>query len=545
MYIFNKKEANYKNDYVKITEDLNEAQRDKDEEFLRKRISVLSRYDLFFLLYFVLDVRPINHPWLVDRVREIEDSHDRTLDLWAREHYKSTIITYALTIQKILKDQNVRCAIFSNTKGLAKKFLRRIKLTFQTNELLKATFPEILYENPETQSPKWSEDDGLLVKRTGTASFQEMTLEAHGVTEAMPVGMHYTERIYDDLVTWDSTRTGEQIRKTKEGFEMSHNLGITKGVGNEGYVRIIGTRYDFHDLYSDLIKGGDWNVREHPGDQAPKCYLSEAVKKHPRYVAVDKPFWDEEIIDQKKKDLGKYTFATQISLKPVSEDEQRFEIDWLQYYTVAPSPLNKYILVDPAGDSRKKGSSYTVMHVVGVDWNKNKYLLDMARDKLSMKEKWEVLRDLFLKHSEGSSTVMNVGYEKYSMQADIAAIQEWQLDEHIVFGIQELGGNVSKKDRIRNALVPDFQYGKWYLPKEYWYTDKQGKTRDLIKEFIEEEYKHFPNVTYFDMLDALARIGDEKLGVVYPSAPARVVEKTTLPYWMPTRRKRHLNWMAR
>jgi hypothetical protein len=63
------------------------------------------------------------------------------LDLWAREHYKSTVITFALTIQDILNDPEITVGIFSHTRPIAKAFLRQIKQEFETNEDLKAGFP--------------------------------------------------------------------------------------------------------------------------------------------------------------------------------------------------------------------------------------------------------------------------------------------------------------------------------------------------------------------------------------------------------------------
>ena len=132
---------------------------DNDTETLRW----LCLNDLFFLLVVGCRREDANREWIYDRCREVQGDCDGRLDLWSREHYKSTIITFALTIQEVLRDKDITVGIFSHTRPIAKAFLSQIKREFEMNEFLKGLFPEVLWKNPKKESPKWSLDDGIIV----------------------------------------------------------------------------------------------------------------------------------------------------------------------------------------------------------------------------------------------------------------------------------------------------------------------------------------------------------------------------------------------
>ena len=166
--------------------------------------------DLFWLLVYGLGRADANNDFVFDRCAEVQASPNGHLDLWAREHYKSSIITFALTIQDILNDPEVTIGIFSHTRPIAKGFLRQIKREFDGNETLKALFPEILWAKPDKEAPKWSEDDGLVVKRLGNPV--PSTVEAWGIVDAQPVSRHFSHMVYDDVVTAGSV-TGPDMMK--------------------------------------------------------------------------------------------------------------------------------------------------------------------------------------------------------------------------------------------------------------------------------------------------------------------------------------------
>ena len=73
-------------------------------DYVRDVEARIGRLDLFLLLVRLLRRPDLNKDWLFERCREVQANPNGYLDLWAREHGKSSIITFGLTIQDILND---------------------------------------------------------------------------------------------------------------------------------------------------------------------------------------------------------------------------------------------------------------------------------------------------------------------------------------------------------------------------------------------------------------------------------------------------------
>lgn len=469
-----------------------EVLQDRDE----KAMVELCQEDLFFLLTVGCKRKDIDRDWLYDRCREVEASPDGHLDLWARDHYKSTIITFGKTIQDILEDPEITVGIFSHTRPIAKGFLEQIKREFETNTFLQNLFPEVLYKEPHKQAPKWALDSGIIVKRKTNP--KEATVEAWGLVDGQPTGRHFMLKVYDDVVTMESVTTPDQIKKTTSAWEMSQNLGS----GDRTKRRYIGTRYALHDTYHDMMK------RE---SVVPRIHTATTSGEYPGEPVL----LSVEVLAQKRKDMGPYTFGTQMLQDPVADKAMGFREGWLKFYERSDSvsayaSWNKYILVDPAS-KKKSTSDYTVMNVWGLAPDGNYYLLDAIRDRLNLTQRSAKVFELRRKWSP-----MNIGYEEYGLQADIEHIEYVQGKENYRFNITPLGGSMPKNDRIQR-LVPKFEQGLIYLPKILRFINYEGRSVDYIEAFKTEEYLAFPVSKHDDMLDCAARMLDAAMDVKFPT----------------------------
>ncbi len=86
----------------------------------------LCKTDLFFLLTEICSRKDVDNDWIFDRCVEIQRDPDGFLDVWARFHYKSTIVTFAKTIQDILINPNETVGILAFNRPIARGFLRQI-----------------------------------------------------------------------------------------------------------------------------------------------------------------------------------------------------------------------------------------------------------------------------------------------------------------------------------------------------------------------------------------------------------------------------------
>ncbi|MBL0320568.1 MAG: hypothetical protein IPP74_14930 [Alphaproteobacteria bacterium] len=462
-------DCKYRFDYYRLMDDAirfngyNDIQRKKFP--LENEINLwrnVIQQDLWFFVYFVMKNPLANHPFIVEACKEIQNTTEDTLQVWARDHLKTSIISVARTCQKILNNPEKRIGIFSAVRPLAVKIQNQIKQLLETDFLIRS-FPDILYVDPYKEAEKWTEapEGGLIVKRKG--SYHEPTVSSWGLIEGMPTGDHYTDMIFDDIVTNDH-QTPEIIQKIKDNFEMAGNIGT-----RDCQTTVIGTFYRHDDPLVHIME---------KTDPATGLRLFKTVKKT---ATEDGSFRGASVfLPEKtlaKKRAGKiYFFFCQQLLDPTPRGQEKLNKDHLILCKRSdlPERLYKFMLVDGSGDAGRRhdrAADAWALGVIGVepyrdrDGSNNIYILDLKIAEMDLVTAQNAVVEMYCRNGR----ILKLGVEKVGMsttEIHIAAALRAR-NRHVSVDIGNLQilnpAKRSKEYRIESALSWPLKNGKIHI----------------------------------------------------------------------------------
>mgnify|MGYP003393408854 CR=1 FL=1 len=468
-------------------------------------IPVVSMYrqfiqrDLFFLAFFIMENPLINTPFGVAACRLIEAGYkDMTLDIYARGHLKTFLLSQAETIQEIVKNPELCQVIFSYKKPKADDIVASIKRTLE-KPIMVQCFPDILYENPDRESPSWSIQNGIMVKRM-SVSRKEKTVESYGIIEGMPTGGHWDRLVYDDIETADLAKNPDQLQMLIEMFNYSQNLGAP---GSRK--RVIGTYYSHCGL---LVY-----IKEKKDIQGKAMYHSRIIPATDDGTINGKPiFLSQEELDVLKADN---TFNQMQLCNPTPMSE--IKLDFSMIHPIEPKflPKNrlKFIIVDPAGDETvQKGAgndSWAILCLSvkpGMDelGNSEVYIEDMISDTMGLSEAIDATCQMYMRNGR----IQVIGVEKVGNDTTYEHIRKAlkAKGRHIEIGRGRRLGSMmllspagrAKNRRIEAALGWPLNNGKLF----YSTAINAAKI-----ELVHLEMNKFP-FFHVDILDAWAYLYD-------------------------------------
>lgn len=321
------------------------------------------------------------------------------LTLLPRDHQKSAMIAYRVAWE-ITRNPSIRILYISSTANLAHRqvgFIKNILLS----DAYRYYWPEMVHPE-ETQRERWTQTEFCVDHPKRKADMiRDPTVFSAGLTSTI-VGMHCDVAVMDDVVVMDNAYTDDGRERVKLQYSL---LSSIEGADSKEWV--VGTRYHPRDLYNDLL---EMQVELYGDDDAVTGYdpLYEVFERQvedrgdgagqflwPREKQADGSVFgfDKDVLARKRAQyLDPIQFRAQYYNNPNDYETARIKRDLFQYYDpkylhrldgrwhFKNRKLNIFAAVDFAFSLNKR-ADYTAIVVVGVDADRNYYILDIDRFK--------------------------------------------------------------------------------------------------------------------------------------------------------------------
>lgn len=296
----------------------------------------------------------LEHTGVLKALREGIDVGTFTADIgivMPRGSLKSTIITKLFSVWLSLQDPNIRILIVGNTAPNAAKKLDDIRGLWDTNDLLRAMFPNLL----PTRAQSWT---GLAAELNRSKSFPEATYESAG-TKTKVTGRHFNVTLQDDTVAPEKDEMQEEVvLPSRESLEQaigwhksSYPLLVPKGVR----IRIVvSTRWADDDLIFHIRnKERGWFIVDIP---ATKDGTEDG---EPNFTM----FYSKQELQQIKENIGSYMFSCLYLNNPLPPGSRLFSAAHFQSYTddQIPAEAGYYISIDPAISEKEKACETAII----------------------------------------------------------------------------------------------------------------------------------------------------------------------------------------
>lgn len=427
-------------------------------------------------------------------------NNQASMDLAPRGHGKSTIGDVDFCITKVLRNPDIRIMIGSKTQTQASAFLKEIRTHFEQNVNLIRIFGDW----KKSRDNVWNDKEFTVNRRTVIK--KEATVSALGASGAV-VSKHFDIIIGDDLVGFENARTEAQRKVLKEWFYSS----LYPTLEPDGEIHILGTRYSPMDLYEDLIKSKNYKVNVQQAitikdGQEVSLWESKFSLEKLRSIREEAGLIIFNMQYQNNTELAKGKIFKYKYFKHFEEYEVDYALNRVRVKVLDAQgvpfwiPVRIYMGADLAiSEDETSNNDYFVLTVIGVDKNKNVYVLDYLKERLSFNAQLNAILDY---GRNKFPMVERIGVETVQYQKSLAQ-EIRRLSLLPVINIQTSKDKVTRAMR-RSAL---FENGK------VWFR--------IGMDDLEECLLLFPEVDHDDLFDGL----DFALTVADQGNSARVLNR--------------------
>lgn len=439
----------------------------------------------------------------------------RVLILDPRGFLKTTINAQTHMIQWILNYPDIAAMIIQSNSEKAEAILGEIKKHFQANTMFRTLFPE---HCPQKRPFDWGTKAAFTTEARGNISRKEETLMTGSIDKGSS-GYHFDLIKFSDIVEPNNVKTPDQIRAVIEAFGMFENLLVRP----DSWIDVEGTRYDFSDLYGELIKAEEQRLKR-GAEPRWSIHVRGVYKKNlpdgqeEKFVPkeLDYPYlldetgqkiswwperWPTKLLEERRLDptIGEYTFATQQLNNPVDVGDEQiaFPVNkefpkWIsrKNYRMNVRVVHKTMTVDTA-ETNNQRSNKSAITVVAWDQYGRAYVDEVRAGKWLPNELITQIFAAYLRHSPTTVKIEETSFVRGLMASINRKMQTTGVYLPLDFIRRET--NISKKERIINTLQP------WYRSGDLRLLDDLDSKEDLI-----EELRRFPRYSEDDIIDSLS-----------------------------------------
>lgn len=457
------------------------AQADNQDAILRYLITENSNFEIaYYLVCKYITRRDVQglHKNIISNI----SNRKNTLDLAPRGFGKSTVGDVDYCITRILRNPDVRIMIGSKTQMQAEAFLKEIRTHFEQNRVLLRIFGDW----KKSRDNVWNDREFTVNRRTEIK--KEATVTALGASGAV-ISKHFDVIVGDDLVGLENARTEKQRANLREWFYSS----LLPTLEPDGDIHILGTRYNPLDLYEDLLKSGNYRVN-----------IQKAIQTvDGKEVSLWADKFSIEKLKQLRAESGKIIFNMQYQNDTELAKGRIFKAQYFKYceeYRIDKDfQTAKIKIKDPEGmdvwikvrvymgadlaisETENSKNDFFVLMVIGVDDDRNIYVLDYLKDRLTF-------------NAQLTSTI-SYGRDKFPM-VERVGIETNQYQKALAQELRRLSLlpviNINTtKDKVTRAMrrSANFENHKVYF--------REGM------DDLEECLLLFPEVEHDDLFDAL------------------------------------------
>lgn len=488
-------------------------------------------------VYLVEEYRPAT-PVLYDL-----EGHRQVMQLIARGHLKSTIITIAHNIQWLLNYPNIRIRLHAATAKQVEGFYRELRAHFIVGAAFRNLFPEYC---PVGKRSGKVEDFGNM-EGFDTLACRRPSKERNvsiSSAESVLSSTHHEVVSIDDIVDDANSRTPGEIDRIKRNFALLDPLvergKRSNGEASMGWMKVAGTIYSFSDLHYET-----WQKEESKPVSERKWFflVRSAAPNYPKGPTLWPDRWPIEALQAIEDDptKGPGMLYPQYLMQPKSDKQglvtDRDQIRWMprkafdEYYGY----IQPYVTVDLNGmEPQKEGSDtdFACVNAHGFGADGNLYVFDcMYSRDVNPDDVIDYMFWLYAKHPRIAS--FKIEKEAHA-RVLLPFLKKEMAKRNVYLPIMEIqrDSKVSKQQRIK-GLQPWFAKKNIVMVEGLGFTNPKTGAWESIKKSIEDEILFFPRYNHDDFLDTLADAMQGRDGTVVSDMIPRPKMPPVISPWMP------------